>query len=360
MRGEQVDITPGPRPLHKRRLLWGAIGAVAILAIAGVFTWAWMEDQARAQAEEEAKVEAERLAQIRTAALDDAQAMTVAIDDALAASAAFDGDVQLALVYLETTAIPVRDAIADAADEFGEDAEGALTTTIETLSASLEPPVLSPESADTDPTVDDDEAGESDDGPEPVAEDPSASSATPDAADPWEITLDYVAADADSRASTLHSHYGELGPDDREAARAGIVEETARFDRVGAQFTEASTFLASHVEDVDRTIQQAVADAVEVGAATQGDVDDASDGALEDLQSAIDALAAFTEMDVATEWELRTADQPSGLVGVVAAVNDYVSATESARSSHEFNRAPEPYICYAYRWGGPHPTYCWR
>lgn len=55
----------------------------------------------------------------------------------------------------------------------------------------------------------------------------------------------------------------------------------------------------------------------------------------------------------------RTADEPSALVGVVDVVNDYFSATEAARSSHEANRAPEPYICYAYRWGGPHPTYCW-
>lgn len=353
MTGKDVDITPDPPANRTRVFIWGGI-AVVLLVTVGVLSWIWVGNQqaleAAIEADELAQIEADRQAAIRDAAIDDAQAVTEATEMALTASATFESDVQLALVYLESTAIPVRDVIAGAVDEFGEEPQGTLTGAIETLNTSLEPPVLLP------PGDQDDEGSQAARSPEPTIEpDPEEQ-----AENPWGIAISFVAAEADARVRELHDHYFELEESAREAARAEIAAEIARFDDLGVEFEQASVELAAHVADVDTAIQQAAAAAAEVGAATQESVGSASDDALETLQLAIDALAAFAEMDIATEWEARTSEAPSALTGVVEAVDEYVSATKSARSSHAANREPEPYICYAYRWGGPHPTYCWR
>lgn len=324
-----------------------------------MFIWVGAQNAARAQAENDVKAEAERLEQIRLAAVEDAQALTAASDNALAASDTFHTDVQLALTYLKTTAIPVRDVISGATEEFGEGHEGEISAAIEVLSDSLEPPVLSPQSTETAAVAHADASPAPDESVEPTPEPDATPLAVDSGTDPWGITVEYLGTDAERHAGELHRHYGELDAQARDVARGAIVTEIGRFADLGTQFIEASSALALHVENVDRTIQHALAAASEVGATTQGDVGEASDEALEELQVAIDALEALTELEVTTEWESRTPEEPSALVGVVDVVNGYLSATEAARSSHEANRAPEPYICYAYRWGGPHPTYCW-
>lgn len=295
------DSAPGPQPAAagaqttagdssstggRRRLLrWLVPAAVlALLVGVGVPVGAWAAD--RAAAAEAASADAARL--------------DAAVAGATEASARFEATAGLAIEFSETTAVGVRDLVAGRAGEFSADAAGALTGSVDALTASLAVP---------------------------VAQDAAAAS-----------SLDWAPAAGDDEVRT---HYEQLGGEEREAARRELSGEVQRLDGLAEELDAAEAEVRAAVDAVDAAIVAAAGAGAAAGAATIAASGYASAEAKAALEQSVAALQAVAGTSLPVDWTGRAETPP--FVELGAAAQGYVDAAAAVRDSHTANTpAPEP------------------
>lgn len=327
--------TGGPRartPRRRTRVVGGVAAAALVLTGAGAAAAAWRADQAD-------------LAAARDAAGADVRTLSRAVAAAGDRSAEHAATLDLAVVHLESTAIPVRDRLTAMVDEVGQEHVDRVGAAVDAVTDTLEPP----SSPDGDVLTRDADGG------------------VPALA----VTLDHLTG-ADDPVEALTAHYRTFPADERAPARAEVAAEAERLDAVARTLDEATAAVRTAVDDVEAAVAAAAEALRTSGADALGTLEHADEESRAVLQTALDELEALAATDLPVPWESRGPDQASAFVAADATFDTYTATAEAARASHVANTPPPPRarsggsgsgggsrLCYRYSaWGGARLVVC--
>lgn len=297
-----------------KSILAGLVGSLSVIAlIAGVAVPSalWVADR-KAAAE---------------AAREDAAMIVAARNEAVTAEAEFDADVQLALVYVESAAVPARDLIAEATDDFGQEHADAVSAAVDDVTEAM-----------------------------------ALQEGVADAPAPELRTAEY-----------LEPRYLVVRGERRDVARAAVASDVQAYAERAHVYRSASDALRHAVDATDETLAATAAHAAELGSQTHASLQYASADALATLQSAIDGLNTVATAELPLEWADRSPEQASPFGDILAAMTAYRSAVTDARASHTENTprvqqsqrrsggSHQLRLCPRYSaWGGMYLGWCRR
>lgn len=288
---------------------------------------------------------------VRVAAREDADLLTAAHEAADEADEELATTLTVVQAHQDTVSGPVHDLVVAHAEAFGPEVVDVLSAVIDLASTQVQDAAL--------------RAGHGD---EAVA---TSAPAAPS----------HLSPTVTDRADALLDHYQDLSDDDLQSARAAVAREVDRLTAVAEERAEATLVLRAQLQALDEALVGVLLAAEGVGGATLQSLSHSSEEAADDLEAAVAELSRLSEVPLTdADGEARSVEQPTVVVGVLEAVETYLTSDRRARSSHELHQpvpeepvdpAPDPdpdpggggggagYACYRWSPWGSYIGWCY-